>query len=69
MFFCFIFTAAAAWHLLRAYEQRVSGLPWYHVRVCGGGVVYQDYWTTNPPPTTAHAEAPWYESLTNFPAR
>ena len=69
LFFCFVFCAAVSWHLLREYEREASGVQWFHVRLAGGGVVYQDFWTTNPPPKAAHPDAAWFESLTNYPAR
>jgi hypothetical protein len=69
LFFCFMCCAAASWHFFREYQREASGVQWFHVRVSGGSVVYQDYWTTNPPPTTVHPALPWYESLTNYPAR
>ncbi|HXB58698.1 MAG TPA: hypothetical protein VNU95_04000 [Candidatus Acidoferrales bacterium] len=37
---------------------------WHHVVVQGGDTIYEDYWTTNPPPP-ARAEKPWFEYL-NF---
>jgi hypothetical protein len=69
LFFCFVFCTAVSWHCLREYEREASGVQWFHVRVRGGGVVYQDYWTTNPPPRAGHSSLPWFESLTNYPAR
>jgi len=64
-FFCFVFCAAAMFHLLQLCRVRSSMPARFHVRISGGGIVYQDYYTTNPPPVW-HPEKPWFERLTNY---
>lgn len=51
-------------HRLLQWEHPQGVIPLYHVQISGGGIVYQDYFTTNPP--VRHDDLPWYESLTNW---
>ena len=64
-FFAFVFfawAAASLWHLAGPVK---PGSRLYHVRVSGGSIVYQDYYTTNPPRPLPR-ELPWYVGLTNY---
>jgi hypothetical protein len=64
----FLFCAFALWfyvtvHLWKMVRPK-PGLPLYHVKVSLGGIVYQDYFTTNPP--VKHQQKEWFYCLTNF---
>lgn len=70
LFGMFVFSAALFWHCLREFVHGQStGARLYHVRIDGGGIVYRDYWTTNPPVTHRGPSVPWFECLTNVTAR
>jgi hypothetical protein len=60
----FLLAALLSWHLWQHWPSQIRGTELYHVVVRGGDIVYEDYWTTSPPPPV-HVRKLWFEYL-NF---